>query len=286
MYQLDPLKMALLTAISGKESAGNYDVGYGGTKITDFSRHPGQSLAKRITSGPNAGKTSSAAGRYQFIEPTWLEYSKRAGVPDFSPASQDKVAWELAATEYKRITGKDLEGELTKNDPAAIGAIGRALSQKWTSLPGGIEQTQSESQFANNFREALKGASPYETQLTKFSSNPMLSGSAGTVTPTEIPQAGEIPAPISRPFERETPEQRQARLEAALKAWKEQQDYMRQNTLPPGFGSMGQAQAGFAGLSNPGYQDASVYAEPSMMNLMQLLISGKFGSQQEYMPFM
>jgi muramidase (phage lysozyme) len=48
----------LLDTIASGESQSYADI-YGGGKITDFSKHPGLNVP--ITSGPNAGKTSSAA---------------------------------------------------------------------------------------------------------------------------------------------------------------------------------------------------------------------------------
>jgi hypothetical protein len=84
-----PQQRALLMTISGPESAGDYSVIYGGDKhITDFSKHPG--IAVPIANGPNKGKTSSAAGRYQFLGSTWNNIASAYHLPDFSPENQDK----------------------------------------------------------------------------------------------------------------------------------------------------------------------------------------------------
>ena len=61
---LAPEQRALLDTIAGTE-APDYHTVYGGRRVDDLSRHPG--IDTPIQSGPNAGKTSSAAGRYQFL---------------------------------------------------------------------------------------------------------------------------------------------------------------------------------------------------------------------------
>lgn len=150
MRQLENTRMALLDTISGTESPG-YDVIYGGSRFTDFSDHPRQRV--RIESGPNRGDYSTAAGRYQFTGSTWDEFARKAGVGDFTPNSQDRAAWALAAQEYKARTGKGLDSALASGE--AVGSVGRALSGRWTSLPGGIEETTTEDRFARDFQRNL-----------------------------------------------------------------------------------------------------------------------------------
>lgn len=152
---LPPYALALLNAISGPESAGKYDVIYGGSRFNDFSDHPRKAVP--ITSGPNVGKTSSAAGKYQFLGPTWDQYKNKLGLPDFSPQSQDQAAWALASDSYRNATGGDLDAVLQSGDPQAIAGVGKALAPIWTSLPGGIEQGTNTNRFVN----AFKNASPY-----------------------------------------------------------------------------------------------------------------------------
>jgi len=148
-------KKSLLDTIAGPESAGRYDVMYGGSRFTDFSKHPGQYVT--ITSGPNKGKKSSAAGKYQFLESTWNSLADDLGLKDFSPASQDAAAFEYARREYQRKTGLDLEKDLVSQDPQKISSIARNLSGKWTSLPGGIEQGITSKQFVQSFTDKYMG---------------------------------------------------------------------------------------------------------------------------------
>jgi muramidase (phage lysozyme) len=135
---IPPEGRALLDKIASTESAGRYNVRYGGNGDKTFSGygdHP--RVAEPITSGPDVGKTSSAAGRYQFIGSTWDQQAKKLGLKDFSPANQDAAAWDLAQTEYKAKTGKDLLATLQSGDTSAIGEVPAKLSAQWSSLPGG-----------------------------------------------------------------------------------------------------------------------------------------------------
>jgi len=138
----------LLATISGPESGGKYNVRYGGATFDDMSRHP--NIPEVIRSGPNAGRTSTAAGRYQFLKGTWDEAAAALGLRDFSPASQDKAAWWLASREYRRKTGRELLTDLRSNDPSVRAGIGQVLSGQWTSMPGGIEQGINSGNFARS----------------------------------------------------------------------------------------------------------------------------------------
>lgn len=142
---LPPEARALLDTIAGTESPG-YNVIYGGRRFGDYSDHPRVSVP--IRRGVNAGKTSSAAGRYQFLGSTW----DSLGLPDFSPMNQDVGAWKLAQRDYKAKTGNNLLSDLRRGD---IGQIGKVLSSTWTSLPSGIEAGTNVSKFGNAFYRNL-----------------------------------------------------------------------------------------------------------------------------------
>lgn len=150
MADLSPVAKALLETIAGPESAGAYDVMYGGGKFSDFTDHP--RVYNTIMSGPNKGQKSSAAGKYQFLGSTWDDVASRNGLTDFSPESQDKAAWALATEEYKRDTGRDLESDLAAGD---LSRVAPSLRNQWTSLPGGIEQGINGSAFANAYASNL-----------------------------------------------------------------------------------------------------------------------------------
>lgn len=142
---LPPEALALLDTIAGTESPG-YNVIYGGRTFGNYADHPGVSVP--IKSGVNAGKTSSAAGRYQFLGSTW----DSLGLPNFSPPMQDFGAWKLAQRDYKAKTGGNLLSDLRRGD---IGQIGKVLSSTWTSLPGGIEAGTNRSRFGNAYQRNL-----------------------------------------------------------------------------------------------------------------------------------
>ena len=152
-----PEQKALLNTISGPESGGAYDILYGGKKFSDYSKHPG--VYTTITSGPNKGQKSSAAGKYQFLESTWNRLAKNYHLEDFSPENQDKAAWYLAAEEYGNRVGRDLNADLKSGDPKILAGIGPALRHQWTSLPGGIEQGTTTDKFVSAFTNNLNAAS-------------------------------------------------------------------------------------------------------------------------------
>jgi muramidase (phage lysozyme) len=78
---------AMLSLIAWAEGA-DYDVSYTGQKFADFADHP------RALYTAN-GISSDAAGRYQFLSPTWDSLKAKLKLKDFSPQSQDKAAIEL-----------------------------------------------------------------------------------------------------------------------------------------------------------------------------------------------
>lgn len=151
-YQNLPAQRRLLDAIAAGESGG-YDMMYGGGKFGSYADHPRQAIP--IQSGPNAGKTSSAAGRYQFLGSTWDEVSKEFGLKDFSPESQDAGAWNWAAKIYTSKTGRDLLADL---EAGRTQDIAPALASVWTSIPGGIEPNKATAGF-----DARLGSQPVAT---------------------------------------------------------------------------------------------------------------------------
>lgn len=146
---------ALLATIGGPgfESNGTYTQRYNQPDFEDFSKHP--NTYGKIDRGPNRGLTSNAAGRYQMISTTWNDQAKKLNLQDFSPANQDKAAWNLARETYAQTyKGRNLEADL--QDPKNLPQIAQALRSQWSSLPGGIEQGGNMKNFAQNFASNLE----------------------------------------------------------------------------------------------------------------------------------
>jgi muramidase (phage lysozyme) len=124
---LAPYQRAALNAISyGESPGGAYDVRYtpqGGAKFDLNGTHP------RIYEPGPAGK-SSAAGRYQFTWSTWKD-TAGADTP-FTPENQDKYAWQLAASNYGKRTGRNLDADLQVGGMTP--EIMNTLQSTWTSM--------------------------------------------------------------------------------------------------------------------------------------------------------
>lgn len=76
----------------GTAGADGYRTEYTGATFTDYSTHP-----DRVQCAASNGRQlcSSAAGRYQFLKPTYDRMAQKLGLRDFSPRSQDMAAVEL-----------------------------------------------------------------------------------------------------------------------------------------------------------------------------------------------
>lgn len=163
---VDPYIKALMEAIAYGESKGNYGIAYGNKRFSDMSKHP--RIRTRISSGPNAGGYSTAAGKYQITAPTWDDYAGKVGAKDFSPANQDAVAAAIAADRYKRSTGRDLADDLRAGK---VQDAAGALRSTWTSIPGGIEPNDATRGFFQRYQAAL-GQSPAPAAPGRFSTAP------------------------------------------------------------------------------------------------------------------
>jgi lysozyme len=103
--------------------------------IRTFADHPaitGEWTGERLSdvqcsgAGLGPGCVSTAAGAYQIIKSTWRGLRDSLGLPDFSPASQDRAAVELLRQcgALARIEAGDLAGAIAK------------ARRTWASLPG------------------------------------------------------------------------------------------------------------------------------------------------------
>jgi muramidase (phage lysozyme) len=141
----DPYIRALMRTISAAESNTNqpYHVLYGGDIVSNLHRHPNRCI--EIVAGPNRGRCTTAAGRYQFLNGTWQEkarqYHPKAsswfggwGDYSFDPESQDLVVyhWLRDATAWNL----DISTALRED---RLDEVLRRLSGTWTSLGYGIE---------------------------------------------------------------------------------------------------------------------------------------------------
>ncbi len=160
----DPYIRALMRTITASEAnvTRPYNVIYGSQLVEDLSTHP--EICVPIVAGPNVGKCSTAAGRYQMLDFTWDEKARRyhphpSGfwrwkTYSFEPEYQDRVVHNWLRD--RTVWGEDLPRLLRQGE---ITQVLRLLSGTWTSLGYGIE-TNSMSKYLpriyqNMLREEL-----------------------------------------------------------------------------------------------------------------------------------
>jgi muramidase (phage lysozyme) len=171
---MDPTRRGFLATVAGPESGGAYDIRNGGARFTDCSHFP---------EGIGRGGTSTAAGAYQFTAETWREEAARLGLPDMTPANQDKAAWDLAERRYRAQTGRDLETDLKAGNRQA--QIAAALGPTWPSLPGGSQSHETQDQF--NAALARNTAAAAADQSVNVAAAPLANIAGGTgVSPSEV----------------------------------------------------------------------------------------------------
>ena len=96
-----------------------YNVLLGGALFSDYADHPRKLISVN-------GLTSTAAGKYQILERYFDAYKKQLHLPDFSPASQDKIAMQMI---------KEVGADKLINEGQFEQAIVKC-SSRWASLPG------------------------------------------------------------------------------------------------------------------------------------------------------
>ncbi|WP_335984443.1 glycoside hydrolase family 104 protein [Acinetobacter haemolyticus] len=103
--------------------AHGYNTLFGNQRIDNLSTHP--NIRKQFKQTDGKVNYTTAAGRYQFLKPTWDDLVKKVGLSDFSPRSQDIGAIALLA--QNGALPYVLKGDFN----AAIQRSGRT----WASLP-------------------------------------------------------------------------------------------------------------------------------------------------------
>lgn len=146
----DPNVQAFLYAIRKFESGDDYYKKVGGGRQADLESKDRRTLPFSWTDrrGRRRRVMSSAAGAYQFINPTWDSAAGSIGAQDFRPKTQD-----LAALELLRRKGA-LAQLLSGNLQEAV----RLASKEWASLPGSSagQNPVSFAKFLQQFREGQK----------------------------------------------------------------------------------------------------------------------------------
>lgn len=112
-------RQALIKEIYGIESGNRYDIRHGGQETIDTNApHPGRAPAR--------GGKSSASGAGQFIFDTWNDITGNAPM---TKGYQDSATWTLAARDYNKRTGRDLDADL--QEKGITPEVRTALAPTW-----------------------------------------------------------------------------------------------------------------------------------------------------------
>lgn len=121
---------ALLSVIRQFESNDDYYILYGGGHFSDDSAHPNVHVPfyNPRKAGPRGvlNDYSTAAGAYQINYPTYQTYAPRLGMSDFSPATQDQLAYLIL---------NDIGADVAVANGDVATAF-KLASRKWASMPG------------------------------------------------------------------------------------------------------------------------------------------------------
>ena len=100
-----------------------YNTVFGNQRFESLGQHP--NIRKQFKQTDGKTNTTTAAGRYQFLNSTWQGLAKRYGLRDFSAQNQDLGALALIAQKgaLKNVVNGDYQG--------AVGKLGGT----WASLP-------------------------------------------------------------------------------------------------------------------------------------------------------
>lgn len=157
----NPYIRALMRTISASEaqdSVDPYTLLYGGKHFSDLTRHPNQCIT--IVSGSHQGECSTAAGRYQVLNSTWLEkvqqyhpkHSKSlTGISySFEPQFQDQVVYAWLNDHH--AWGADIVALL---EQGKLNQVLKLLSGTWTSLGYGTENNSITPLLSQVYQKVL-----------------------------------------------------------------------------------------------------------------------------------
>ncbi|WP_083636665.1 glycoside hydrolase family protein [Leptolyngbya sp. 'hensonii'] len=155
----DPYVRALMRTISASEANGSdpYALLYGGSHVESLKQHPDRCVT--IVRGPNMGRCTTAAGRYQFLTSTWLEKARRyhplarsgnLSAYSFEPEYQDRVVYAWLTD--GRAWDADIPTLLREGH---LDQVLELLSPTWTSLGHGIESNVMTPHLQEIYQQVL-----------------------------------------------------------------------------------------------------------------------------------
>lgn len=130
-----------------------YNTIFGNERFGNLSSHP--NVRKQFKQTDGKMNETTAAGRYQFLKPTWDDTSRRYGLKDFSPQSQDIAAIGLL------MQNGALPYVLKGDYQTAV----RKSGGTWASLPSSPYAQPKRSQAEIN---KLLGGAPQSPHQPKF----------------------------------------------------------------------------------------------------------------------
>jgi muramidase (phage lysozyme) len=155
LIKSNPYLQKFLQTIGFAEGAG-YQTGFGGRYISDLDWHPYNRCQFKDaggrwydTGGQCGGRTTSAAGRYQFERGTWDSIASALGLQNFQPQAQDIAAVALIAQKGQ------LQNVLNGNAATAI----QNLSGTWEGF-----QKQPLQKLLNFFNGTPSNVQPGQQQ--------------------------------------------------------------------------------------------------------------------------
>ena len=133
-----------------------YATAFGGGKLSSLLDHPRKLANFSETTGRR--NSTSAAGRYQFLQSTWDEIAKKLGLTDFGPEAQDMAA--IALLDRAGALQDVLRGDLQ--------SAARKSGKTWASLPSSpyAQPKKSEAAFNRILSKAAGGTLPAMASTT------------------------------------------------------------------------------------------------------------------------